>query len=149
MRLSAVEKKVLNAIQEVIPFTPRPFEALAGRIGITEQKFIETMQALKDKKILRDYSARLNHRELGFKSTLFGLRVPPDRIAAAVSAIVPFREVTHCFRRDGAYNIWVAFIFRGSRDKDFLRKMTPIIGKGNVINLKTVKKFKLMTRLEV
>ncbi|HRZ86562.1 MAG TPA: Lrp/AsnC family transcriptional regulator [bacterium] len=149
MRLSAVEKKVLNAIQENIPIVEGHFGAMAERLGITEKKLVDTIRELREKKLIRDYSARLNHGALGFKSTLFGFKVPEEKVAEVVSAIVPFDEVTHCFQRQGEYNIWVAFIFKGNRDKVFLETITKIIGKGNILNLKTVKKFKLKTRLKV
>jgi DNA-binding Lrp family transcriptional regulator len=149
MRLSAVDKKILNAIQENIPIVPGHFEVMAHNIGITEKELVEKIRKLREKKLIRDYSARLNHGTLGFKSTLFGFKVPEKKIAEVVDAIVPFGEVTHCFQREGEYNIWVAFIFKGGRDKVFLRKITKLIGKGNVLNLKTLKKFKLKTKLEV
>ena len=149
MRLSAIDRKVLNCIQTDLPLSQRPFMELAKKIGISEVKLIIKISELREKGLIRDFAARVNHKRLGYKSTLVGLKVPRSVLEGVAKEIIVYPEVTHCFQRKGEYNLWVVFIYKNGRLKEILNKITDSVGRGNILNLKTVRKFKLKTRLEV
>lgn len=149
MRLSAIDRKVLNCIQTDLPLSQRPFMELAKKIGISEVKLIIKISELREKGLIRDFAARVNHKRLGYKSTLVGLRIKKERLECIAKEIIIYPEVTHCFQRKGEYNLWVVFIYKNGRLKEILNKITDSVGRGNILNLKTVRKFKLKTRLEV
>lgn len=149
MQLSVVERKILNHIQEGIPLEPRPFDILARRVGINEKILIDKIKGLKEKGIIRSFSAGISHRKLGFKSTLVGLKVSPQNLQAIADDIVSYPEVTHCFLRDGEYNLWAVFIYRNDRLKQFLNKMSTRLGENNIMNLSTKKQFKLKTNIKL
>jgi DNA-binding Lrp family transcriptional regulator len=147
MQLSAKEKKILNLIQEEIPLCPTPFKLMAKKIGIEEKELIQKIKEFKKKGILRGYFAGLNHRKLGFKSTLLALRVPENRLSPLVSYLKKHHQVTHCYLRKGEHNLWVVVIYRNQELKKILQRVEKEIGKENVVSLDTLKQFKLRTRL--
>lgn len=149
MRLSAVERKVLNYIQLDLPLSQRPFKALAQKIGVSEENLLKKISELKGKGLISDFAARVNHKKLGYKSTLVGLRVTEGSLEGVAKEIIVYPEVTHCFKRRGEYNLWAVFIYKDGRLKEMLDKIADSVGKENILNLKTIKKFKLKTRLEV
>lgn len=149
MRLSAIDRRILNTIQEDIPFSARPFEVLSRKAGIGEKRLLEKILELKKKGFIKDYAARINHKKLGYKSTLVGLKVPQDMLERIAKETIIYPQVTHCFQRKGEYNLWVVFIYKNGRLKEILNKIAKSVGKRNILNLKTVRKFKLKTRLEV
>lgn len=149
MRLSALDRKILNKIQEDIPLVPEPFKVLAKDTGVTEENLFKRIEELKDKGIIRGYTVGVNHKILGFKSTLLGLRVLQDKVESLGKELAAYPEITHCFQRKGEFNLWVVFIYKDGRLKEFLDKLGQKIGKENILNLKTLRKFKLKTRLKI
>ena len=150
MRLSAIDRRILNFIQEDIPFEVEPFKTLSKKVGIDREEFIERLKKLKEEKFIRTFSARLNHKRLKFKSTLLGLKIPLNKIESIAGDIVKYPEVTHCYLREGEYNLWVVFLcLKKKRLDGFLRKLSKQIGRGNILNLTTKRQFKLKTDLKI
>lgn len=148
MYLSALERKILNCIQEDIPLTSEPFKILSGQLGIKEEEFLERIRQLKGKGIIRNFAAHLNHRRLGFKSTLVGLRVPASQVEVIAKKIIRYPEVTHCYLRQGEYNLWLVFICSNTKKlRRFVSQLTKQMGSENVLNLATKRQLKLKTSL--
>ena len=148
VELSAIERKVLNCIQEDIPLTEQPFKILADRIGIEEVELLGYIKALKSKGIIRSFAAGLNHRKLGFKSSLVALKIPEDKANEIADGLINYDEVTHCYLREGEYNLWVVFIYKNGTLKEVLDKLAKRIGRDNILILPTRKQFKLKTTIK-
>lgn len=149
MFLSAIDRKILNFIQEDIPLDPEPFKILSKRLNLDQHEILERIKRLKDKGIIRSFAARLNHKKLGFKSTLLGMKVPLDKLDSIANELTLYPEVTHCYLREGEYNLWAVFLYKDGKIDQALNKLTKQVGKENILNLRTKKKFKLRTRLEI
>lgn len=149
MRLSTLDRKILNLIQEEILPSSQLFKTMAEKIGITEEKLLAKIREFKEKGIIRAYSARLNHRKLGFESTLIALRVGDNDIDSMADYLTQQREVTHCYLRQGQFNLWFVFLYKDGQLREVLNKISQQIGRKNILNLKTIKKFKLQTRLKI
>ena len=150
MRLSAIDRKILNCIQEDIPLTPEPFKVLAERLGLEERELLQRVRLLKKRKIIRRFAAGINHRKLGFRSTLLGIKVPMDKLDSMVRRIIVYPEVTHCYLREGEHNLWIVFICPEKEKLDsFLNILAKRIGRRNILNLRTKRQFKLKTVLKV
>lgn len=147
MHLSRKDKKVLNLIQEEIPLCSTPFKRMAKKIGIEEEELIQKIKEFKKNGILRGYFAGLNHRKLGFKSTLLALKVPESKLFSLVNYLKKHSEVTHCYLRKGEHNLWVVVIYRNQKLKKILNRLEKELGKENVVSLDTIKQFKLRTKL--
>jgi DNA-binding Lrp family transcriptional regulator len=101
--LSELEIHVIKAVQEDIPIIPRPFEALAKSLEISEERFLEILQDLCDRGVIRRLGATLKHQNSGFKANaMIAWRVAEDRVEAVGSIMAGFREVSHCYRRNPA-----------------------------------------------
>lgn len=150
MRLSTLDRKILNAIQNDFPLEPRPFATLSRRLGIGEKDLLQRLRRFRRECLIAGLAARLNHTKMGFHSTLVGLRAPPDRIEKIARIISRYPEVTHCFLREGDHNLWAVFIYSQDRQlKQFLDRLSEVLGKHNILNLPTRRKFKLRTRLKI
>lgn len=150
MQLSAIDRKILNCIQEDIPIDSEMFKILSDQLDIEQQELLKRIKRFKQEGIIRSFNARLNHRKLGFKSTLLGMRVATDQLDSIVKELVSYREVTHCYLREGEYNLWAVFLCLNQEELDnFVRKLTKQLGAENIQNLITKKQFKLRTRLKI
>ena len=149
MYLSTLERKILNCIQEDIPLATQPFRILSHQLGITEKELLKNLKRLKDTGIIRRFSASVNHKKLKFKSTLLGLKVPVHKVNSLAKSIVNYPEVTHCYLRKGKYNLWVVFLYKNGKLKQFISELDRQIGKRHIVNLPTKRQFKLRTNLKL
>lgn len=105
------DKKIISAIQGDLPLLVTPFEALAEKIGIPEERLIARIKGLKEAGIIRRFGATLKHQEAGFSSNaMIAWRVPDEWIDDIGIRLAQFREVTHCYhrspQRDWPYNLY-------------------------------------------
>jgi DNA-binding Lrp family transcriptional regulator len=106
-----VDKKVIGLIQGDLPLEPEPFAVMAGQIGISEEEFLQRVNDLKKRGVIRRFGATLRHQEAGFSSNaMVAWFVPGARIEKTGKVLARFREVTHCYQRkpqkDWRYNLY-------------------------------------------
>lgn len=148
MYISTLERKILNCLQEDIPFASKPFKILSKRLGIKEDELLKQIRRLKKNGVIRNFSSHLNHRKLGFTSTLIALKVPFNKVDSLAKKIIRYPEVTHCYLRQGEYNLWLVFITSEKEKlRKFLGRLTAALGRQNILNLETKRQFKLKTAL--
>ena len=135
--LTDLEKKVIAAVQGDIPVVERPFEAIAHRIGATEDEVIDTLQSLQERGVLRRFGATLKHQRSGYKANaMVAWRIPEDRIDRVGETVAGFSEVTHCYRREPAgdwpYNLYTMV---HARDEDgcheIVRRLSAAAGESD------------------
>jgi len=99
--LSNLEKQVIGAIQGDMPICERPYEKIAGRLGIAETALLEILTDFCKRGIIRRFGATLRHQKSGYTANVMvAWQVPEDRIEAVGDTLAGFRQVSHCYRRD-------------------------------------------------
>lgn len=109
--LAESEIAVLRELQEDIELIPRPFAAMAGRIGSTEQDVLTAARRFIDEGRARRYAAVLFHRHAGFVANAMSVwQVPEERIDEVGMTMAGFAAVSHCYQRptypDWPYNVF-------------------------------------------
>jgi DNA-binding Lrp family transcriptional regulator len=98
---------ILNALQDDLPLVPRPWEAIASRLGIAEPVLLTRMKKLADAGIIRAISPVLESRPLGLHAaTLVALRVPEERLEEVAALVSGSPAVSHNFQREHEYSLW-------------------------------------------
>ena len=70
MSMDAIDRKLLNLIQEDFPLAAAPFAEVAARLGIGEGEVLDRIGRLREEGIIRRIGAVFDLRKLGFVSTL-------------------------------------------------------------------------------
>jgi len=109
--ITDLEKKVIALLQTDIPVVQRPFRQMAEKIGITEEQFLDVLNSLNQRGIIRRFGATLKHQKSGFKANaMVAWNVDESRVEQVGTAMAEFDEITHCYRRDPApdwpYNLY-------------------------------------------
>ncbi|MBF0378481.1 MAG: Lrp/AsnC family transcriptional regulator [Desulfamplus sp.] len=109
--LTTIEKKVISSLQGNIPITHRPFLELAENIGISEEQYLEIVESLSQRGIIRRFGATLKHQNSGFKANaMVAWNVDEEKVQEVGKIMASFGEVTHCYRRNPAptwqYNLY-------------------------------------------
>jgi DNA-binding Lrp family transcriptional regulator len=118
-----LDKKIIVFLQKDLPIETRPYKIMADQIGITEDIFLERIQVMIDKGIIRRFGATLYHQEAGFSANaMVAWIVPEEMIDKIGKKMAQLREVTHCYQRsvqkDWKYNLYT-MIHGDSRDECF------------------------------
>ncbi len=142
-----MDLRILDALQDDIPLVPRPYAAIAQRLGLSEPALLERMQKLMEAGILRSIAPTLEPHAVGLSaSTLVALRVPEERVHEIAAVISSYPCVSHNFRRDHPYTIW--FTLAGRSNEELQEVLSEIllrtgIPDTEVLDLPTVKKLKV------
>jgi siroheme decarboxylase len=109
--ISEDDKAAIRALQEDVPLTPRPFDLWGRQVGLSYGELLERAYDLRDRKIMRRFSAVLYHRKAGFRANAMGVwRVPDERIDEVGNAFAHYQSVSHCYQRP-TYEDWPYSVF--------------------------------------
>jgi DNA-binding Lrp family transcriptional regulator len=150
--LDELDKKLLNLLQGSFPLEPRPFAAVAGLAGTTEDEVLRRTQRLVDERIIRQLTPIFDTRVLGYKSMLVAAKVDPEHPWRAAKIVNSHPGVSHNYLRNHEFNMWftiaVAPESRLGLDGtlDVLQELT---GAESVRQLPTLRLFKIRMDLEM
>jgi len=145
------DEELLYQMQNAFPMTQRPFLEIAKALDSTEAEILQTVQQLKDDKIIRQTSAIFDTKRLGYKSSLVAFKVAEDQIDQAAQIINAHPGVSHNYLRNHDYNIWFTMAvapdskFGLERTIEILQEQT---GAEDAIILPTLKMFKISVKMD-
>jgi len=146
-----MENELLYEMQNAFPMTRRPFQAVAEKLGTTEEEILTMVRKLKEEKIIRQTSAIFDTKRLGYTSSLVAFKVPEAQIENAAGIINAHPGVSHNYLRNHDYNIW--FTMAVAPDSKLgLEKTIEILkeqtGAEDAITLPTLKMFKISVKMD-
>jgi DNA-binding Lrp family transcriptional regulator len=148
--MDAIDKKILNILQNEFPLEERPFLIVAGQCGISEDEAITRIRKMKEKGIIRRVGAVFDGVKLGRVSTLCAARVPEEKIDLFVQTVNANKGVTHNYRRDHEYNIWFTVSAPTALElESFLKDVKEKSGVTDILDMRAVRTFKINASFEV
>jgi DNA-binding Lrp family transcriptional regulator len=100
-----LEKDLLDGFQKGFPLVPRPYKAIAERLGCDEETVLDLLcQMFKAGLITRIGPVFAPHR--AGASTLAAMVVPGDRLDTVASLVSEYDEVNHNYEREHRINLW-------------------------------------------
>lgn len=149
-KLDSLDKRILNRLQEDIPFLSRPWQEVSKELNVSESVLLAHIEILKKSGIIRRIAAGFNPAKVGFSSTLVAAKVAPVNIGAAVKKINGYPEVTHNYERSAEYNIWFTLVAQSKK------KITQILNElkkekhiEKLISLPALRLFKIDVNFKV
>ena len=104
--MDAIDRLIVNLMQNGFPITELPYRESAELIGITEDELIERLGRMLDDGILTRFGPLFQIERVGGAFTLAAMSVPKedfDRVAGIVNAMP---EVAHNYEREHELNMW-------------------------------------------
>jgi len=103
-----LDGRILGLIQARIPFLRRPYAQLASELGCSVDLLLERLTDLRSLGgPVREISGIFDVAALGYRRTLVALRVEAKDIDSAGQAAATHPGVSHCYGRQGRYNLWL------------------------------------------
>ena len=146
-----MENELLYEMQNAFPMIERPFEAVAQKLGTSEEEVLAIVQNLKNEKIIRQTSAIFDTKRLGYTSSLVAFKVDEEKVDTAADIINKHPGVSHNYLRNHEYNIWFTMAVAPDsklgleKTIDILKEQT---GAQDAITLPTLKMFKISVKMD-
>ncbi len=102
----AIDRSVLNRMQEDLPLTPRPFAQVAAGLGLAEEELIERLAQLRREGIITRFGPFFDAEAMGGAFCLCAMAVPGERFEEVADRVNAHPEVAHNYARDHALNMW-------------------------------------------
>jgi DNA-binding Lrp family transcriptional regulator len=111
IELSELDVAVIRATQGPMEVVPEPYAAPAAELGITQERLLDHMEDMRERKALRRVAGILFHRRAGFSANGMGVwRVPEERVMELGPRMASFRGISHCYQRP-TYPDWPYSLF--------------------------------------
>jgi DNA-binding Lrp family transcriptional regulator len=102
---------VIRALQGDMPVATEPYAPAAAALGIAQERLLEHLRGMQERKLLRRVAAILFHRRAGFSANGMGVwKVPDERILELGPQMAAFRGISHCYQRP-TYEDWPYSVF--------------------------------------
>jgi siroheme decarboxylase len=102
---------VIRATQGDMPVIEEPYAPAAEQLGIGQERLLEHLRAMQERRLLRRVAAILFHRRAGFSANGMGVwKVPDERTMELGPRMAAFRGISHCYQRP-TYQDWPYSIF--------------------------------------
>ena len=102
---------VIKALQGPMKVSERPYDEAAADVGVSTERFVAHLEAMKERKLLRRVAAILFHRRAGFSANGMGVwKVPEDQVLETGGRMAAVRGVSHCYQRP-TYQDWPYSVF--------------------------------------
>ncbi len=104
--LDALDRVLINRLQDDLPITNRPFAQLAEELGLSEEALIERIRHLRETGILTRFGPFFDAAAIGGSFCLCALAAPPDRFDEVANIVNARPEVAHNYERSHHLNMW-------------------------------------------
>ena len=96
---------LLNDFQHGFPLEPRPYQALASRLGLSEEGVLDALRRCRSAGQVSRIGAVWG-RGAGGAAALCALAVPPARLEQVAELVSREPAVNHNYEREHAWNLW-------------------------------------------
>lgn len=143
---------LLAAVQEGFPLCERPFAALGERARISEEEAIALYRQLKEEKIIRQTSAILDTKRLGYDSSLVAFMMDGEKLEEAAALINTHPGVSHNYQRAHDFNLWFTMAVPPDSAMGLastVEWLSQKVGAKKAMILPTLRMFKIAVKLDV
>lgn len=104
--LDAVDRKILNALQDGFPIVPHPFAEAGAALGLDEDELIARILHLREVGAITRFGPFYDAAAMGGDFCLCAMAVPPERFDEVMTLVNAHPEVAHNYERNHRLNMW-------------------------------------------
>lgn len=106
MQLDAIDKRIINTLQEGFPVTEEPYAEVAARLSLNEDELIGRLERMLADKTLTRFGPMYQADRLGGAFTLVAMSVREDDFERVAEIVNSYPEVAHNYEREHHFNMW-------------------------------------------
>ncbi len=142
--MDALDKRILNKIQQDFPLCRRPYALLAEQLNSREEEIYRRVERMIKNNIIRHLGGSFDYKKLNLVGTLVAAKVEPRYLEKVASAVSQLAGVTHNYQRNNLFNLWFTLTSGSKKEIDkIIERLKKEKGVIKILNLPTLKSFKL------
>ncbi len=102
----AVDRRIINVLQEGFPLSHRPFAEAAAELDLSESELIERLARLRNTGVITRFGPFFDAAAMGGAFCLCAMEVPPKRFDTVAELVNSRPEVAHNYQRAHRLNMW-------------------------------------------
>jgi DNA-binding Lrp family transcriptional regulator len=114
--VEALDRKILEIVQDGFPLEERPYAALGRLLGVSEEVAFDSVERLRKSGVIRRLGGVYDSRRLGYISRLCTGVVSESELEGFAAAVDKIPAITHNYVRSHAYNVWFTVIARSESE---------------------------------
>jgi len=104
--LDDTDRAILNALQEGVALTPRPYAEAAARLGLEESELIARLARLRETRVITRFGPFFDAAAMGGAFCLCAMAVPEADFERVMTSVNAHPEVAHNYERAHRLNMW-------------------------------------------
>lgn len=104
--MDAVDRAIINRLQEGFPICDRPYLAVAKQLDISEDNLIGRLETMLEAHQLSRFGPMYHAERLGGGLSLCAMSIPDGEFERVAEQVNRFPEVAHNYARDHRLNMW-------------------------------------------
>jgi DNA-binding Lrp family transcriptional regulator len=105
-------QSIIEAMQDGLALTPRPFADIAESLGTDEEMVLDTVRVLQARGVIKRFGVVVRHQELGFRANAMVVwDIPDDSVYITARRLAGDPAVTLCYRRPRRLPKWPYNLF--------------------------------------
>ena len=104
--MDAVDRRIINRMQEGFPICACPFAKIAREIDLDEADLMRRLQRLLDAGTLTRFGPMYNVERFGGAYSLCAMKVPQEELEHVSAITNSYPAVAHNYARDHAFSLW-------------------------------------------
>ncbi len=105
-QLDALDRRIVNALQDGLPLVPEPFDAVAATLGIDPDTLIARLDRMREARVFTRFGPFFDAAAMGGAFCLCAMAVPSERFDTVAGQVNAHPEVAHNYARDHRLNMW-------------------------------------------
>jgi DNA-binding Lrp family transcriptional regulator len=138
----ALDRRLLDDFQRDFPLHPRPFVALADRLGVTEAEVLVRLRRLQAQGPISRIGAVLAPHRAGW-STLAAMAVPAEELDNVAELVSSYPEVNHNYEREHELNLWFVVTALSRERVDLILQQIEMRTECPVLDLRLLEAYRL------
>lgn len=148
--LDEMTARVLNELQDHFPLVERPYRDVGTRLGISEGETLDRLREARAAGVVRQVCAIYDTKALRYSSALVAMRVAPDRLDHAAAVINAHPGVSHNYRRNHDFNMWLTVAMPPGHDLSaVIQRLHELSGAESTRPMPTLRLFKIGVTLDM
>jgi len=104
--MDAIDRAIINRLQEGFPICDRPYLAVAKQLDISEDNLIGRLETMLEAHQLSRFGPMYHAERLGGGLSLCAMSIPDGEFERVAEQVNRFPEVAHNYARDHRLNMW-------------------------------------------
>lgn len=106
MELDALDRAIVNRLQDGFPICEHPYAVVADELGMGEQDLLARLGRLLHERVLTRFGPMYHAERMGGGLSLAAMKIPPEDFERVAEIVNRMPEVAHNYARDHALNMW-------------------------------------------